>query len=859
MLLASQLPSLNLSVSASSFSSGFETGDTSEWDSVYATFEVQTNRTHSGVYAGVAWDSGEVRKTISPQVNNVTVSGSFNFQDFSYSSDGLGFSIIDVATIEVLTPRNGSDYYFNMYYSYAWLDGGQILSVPISLDTWYDVQVQYYTNTTGSGFAAIWIDSVLKGNYTFSDASPHYASQIRVGLATWEGGGKTENEIIWVDDVEYTTETLYSFPFFDDFESGTFEKWYAMAGGMGFQISSEIVRRGIYSAKGLISGDGMVANTTFRNATLYLTKYFYMNGTIPLFTPYDAYIAVFYANTTGKGLAIKWNSWTNGTGYLSLYDEWSGAEANGYKAITLNEWHKIYCIARSGNASSVSELYLDDLFIANITIPLAGYEFDYMVMEQNKNTFWSWYIDDITLSDTLAETANTVIVSASPADVGSIGFVRDSGTARTTPYEENVSVATHVWERSEATKTKNGTCIYGFDYWMVTNSSGSFNVTGATITLPIDEPTNITLVYSVHLIRVTSSPEVSADFTESGYALTTPQNIYRGNFSHTFTPESTIAVNATFQYQFAYWQLNSTSYIGTTLTFTSDYPTNVTLFYTLAYIPPVIPFIYNTGALNATYYMRSDTHTIHDELGYKLLTENTQTPAFDEKLSATTQNVSYGIRVWTVSYLGYEYELTSGNPVGIVTKTDAGGEMLVANWNCPAWSSMIDSLKVRVYQRFDSEAWSLRRIFITKTGLYYRLPAGSWTIHYYVIRTVGSTNSTFGHGSYTTFNSRIDLQYYKANPWELALARLMQRNYLGFLFTPWTYWFGDLFWTIILFGCIIMFYLRTGSLKPVLALLWILGGSGSILWALIPATALHIAVIMLALAMTFSILRLISK
>jgi hypothetical protein len=619
------------------------------------------------------------------------------------------------------------------------------------------------------------------------------------------------------------------------------------------------VHSGNYAARANSTlGDGMIADITFRNTTLYLTKYFYMDGSIPLSTPYDCYIAGFYINTTGKGLAIKWNSWTNGTGYLSLYDEWSGTEVNGQEPITLDTWHKIFCIARSDNATAISELFMDDVSIANITIPLAGYMFDQLVMWENDSTVWSWFIDDITLSDTLSEIA-LVIVSASPADVGSVGFVRDSGTARTTPYEENVSVATHVWERSEATKTKNGTCIYGFDYWMVTNSSGSFNVTGATITLPIDEPTNITLVYSVHLIRVTSSPEVSADFTESGYALTTPQNIYRGNFSHTFTPESTIAVNATFQYQFAYWQLNSTSYIGTTLTFTSDYPTNVTLFYTLAYIPPVIPFIYNTGALNATYYMRSDTHTIHDELGYKLLTENTQTPAFDEKLSATTQNVSYGIRVWTVSYLGYEYELTSGNPVGIVTKTDAGGEMLVANWNCPAWSSMVDSLKVRVYQRFDSEAWSLRRIFITKTGLYYRLPAASWTIHYYVIRTVGSTNSTFGHGSYTTFNSRIDLQYYKANPWELALARLMQKNYLGFLFTPWTYWFGDLFWTIILFGAIIMFYLRTGSLKPVLALLWILGGSGSILWALIPATALHIAVIMLALAMTFSILRLISK
>jgi hypothetical protein len=477
------------------------------------------------------------------------------------------------------------------------------------------------------------------------------------------------------------------------------------------------------------------------------------------------------------------------------------------------------------------------------------------------NTEGSSDSDQVWFTVEIPPTENPVNFYASPSGVGSVGFTID-GISHNTPHSENLIEGSHTFIRSQATKTISSTIIYGFEKWMVTNSSGTFNFTSASITLDIETATNFTLVYSTIQINIASSPEIHAGFKVDGtYSFVTPKTLYRNKGSHTFLCTTfQYYPNSSYVYTFDHWLVNGTDEYGSlsiTLSFTDD--TNLAMIYVGTTIPTPFPYIYARGALNATWYMRSDDHTVHSQLGYKLLTENTQTPTFDLRTETGTHNVSYGVRVWAIDFFGHLYELTSGSPIGVVTKSDAGGTMLVGYWNCPAYSSMIDSIMVKVYQRFDEEAWSLRRIFITKTDLLIRLPASTWTLRYYVIRAVGSTNSTFGFGSYTIYNSRINLQYYKASPWDVALARLWQRDFVKFMFTPWTYWLGDLFWTVLLFGCIVMAYLRTGSLKPVLGLLWILGGSGSILWALIPATALHVAVLMLAVAMAITYFRLVYK
>jgi hypothetical protein len=472
------------------------------------------------------------------------------------------------------------------------------------------------------------------------------------------------------------------------------------------------------------------------------------------------------------------------------------------------------------------------------------------------------WIDDVSLITDGVPTEYLVRFRAEPSGLFNVQFSA-GGSWYWTPQDLSLEEGDRSFtiEPSSLIRVVNDTWIYGFDHWSITNTTGTFNSTGSSVDYNLQEDTNITMAYTTIEIQVTASPVLPAYFRSEYYGsnYSAPQTLNWNSGSHTFTALThTYSPNSSYLYTFDHWLVNGTDQygsLGITLSFTAD--TNLTIVYVGSTVTPPYPYIYVSGALNATWYFRSDTWTVHSILGYKLQTVNTATPAFDARVDAATKNVSYGVRVWALDLFGNQYELTSGTPVAVATKTTEGSEMMLAYWTCPAYSSMIDSIKVNLYQQFNDEGWSLRRIYVTGSDLLIRLPSASWTFHYYVNRTVGSTYSTFGFGSYTTYSSRIDLQYYKANPWDLALARLWQRNFVGFLFAPWTYWFGDLFWSIILFGCIVMAWMRTGSFKPVLALLWIIGGSGSILWALIPATALHIAVLMLALAMAITLFRLI--
>lgn len=366
----------------------------------------------------------------------------------------------------------------------------------------------------------------------------------------------------------------------------------------------------------------------------------------------------------------------------------------------------------------------------------------------------------------------------------------------------------------------------------------------------------IVIEYQCHVV---SEPEITASFTVDASPYSTPwtDNLAEGNHTFVCTMYSK-QISSTSRYIFDHWEINgSGNYESLSIEVEITGDTDLTIVYVVSAIPQPFPFIYKSNTINGTWYMRSDTWTVHETLGYRLDTVNTNTPAFDSRIMTGNHTVSYGMRAWAIDYFGNLYELTSGSPSAVVTKSSEGAEMLTAYWNCPSYASMIDSVLVKVYQGFDSGAWSLRRTFITKTDLLIRLPQATWTFYYYVIREEGSTNSTFGHGSYTLYNSRINFQYYKASPWDIALARFNQQNYFAFMFTPWTYWLGDLFWTVLLFGGIVSMYMRFGSLKPILALLWILGGSGSILSALVPVVTLHVAWLMLAIAMTITLFKLI--
>jgi len=392
------------------FSDGFESGDFTAWSSTYTESYVQTNRTHTGTYAGVSWDSGEVRKTFT-STNNITVSAWYNFQNFAYSTDGLGFSILDVATTEIIVTRNGSNYYINPYYDYDWYDGGQITTVPLSLNVWYSVQVAYYCSPLGSGFTTVWLNGVMRGNYTISETVQRNATQIRIGLATWEGGGMTEDMVIWYDDVSYS-ETAFnpaspaSIPLTDGFESDLSAWTKQTIEGYGFQTDLSRFHSGLQSIVANNSlGYGMIRYILPEYNKVYVWVWFYIYAeSIPSGQYYDVRVLGLWSNTTGRGLSIKWNTGSGSNSFLSLFNEWDGNETNGATTITLNVWHEIFLEASFNNATGVNYLYLDDVLQASYAYSFAGYMVDEFTLDQNDATGWNWYYDDLTLSDTLPTT-----------------------------------------------------------------------------------------------------------------------------------------------------------------------------------------------------------------------------------------------------------------------------------------------------------------------------------------------------------------------------------------------------------------------------------------------------------------------
>jgi len=361
-------------------------------------------------------------------------------------------------------------------------------------------------------------------------------------------------------------------------------------------------------------------------------------------------------------------------------------------------------------------------------------------------------------------------------------------------------------------------------------------------------------------IQASSAIEIGASFWLNGTEYTTPQ-VDLTLTGATGLYQLIIETSKTFggsNYEFSYATINSTDYWSSNfwLTITG----NTTFLFTYAGDigeNPWVPPIYSSDGLNATWYLRSDTHTVHSQLGYILSPVQTSSELSDMRTHATTSmTTSYGVRIWVFDADGDSSELTSGIPVAVVTRSSDGDGIQSATWTCPDYLNVVDAVMVRIYQRWGTDAWTARLIYITKSGLLVKFPTASWTFNYYTNRTSGSTNSTMWYGSYV-YNSRLQLYYTNLNPFETMHYHLIRTDFLAFLVTPWTYFLGDIFYGLILLFMSVTTYLRYHSLRAILALVWLFGGVGGILTAMIPAVAFNIAWLFLAIALAITLVKLV--
>lgn len=262
------------------------------------------------------------------------------------------------------------------------------------------------------------------------------------------------------------------------------------------------------------------------------------------------------------------------------------------------------------------------------------------------------------------------------------------------------------------------------------------------------------------------------------------------------------------------------------------------------------------------WYFRSDTHNIQGQLGYKLMpVDSFQYTSVNS--SGASVNVVYGIRMWYYNKYNASTEITSGIPDAQVTLTlDTDGvEEFKGYFDCPKLPEIADSVKVIVYSSADDGAWVAKAIYLTSAGYnddqnYLAVYNCTAVVHYWLSYNSTAETSTFYYGDGDGYNSYISMNVERADPWRIADAKIVNRDLYGFLAIPWTWFLGNFFWTLLLLMCISGIYMKQNSFKLIILLCWIFGGSGSLLWAMIPSVGLVSAALMLAFAMAGSLYKL---
>jgi len=266
---------------------------------------------------------------------------------------------------------------------------------------------------------------------------------------------------------------------------------------------------------------------------------------------------------------------------------------------------------------------------------------------------------------------------------------------------------------------------------------------------------------------------------------------------------------------------------------------------------------------NATWYFRADTHTVNGILGYRLDKTASSSDTYDSVSTDGASITYYGVRVWIVHSSGALEELTSGEPVAIVSRNQDGEGLQSATWNCPGYNNIIDAIMVKVYQRFGTEEWNLRATFITENNTLIKLPEATWTFTYYTKRNYmseldsGVTVSTLYWGG--NYETKVQLKYAEPTPYELMLWKLWKGDILGFLILPYSWLLGFIAYSIVfLLPLGIVLYNRLEDATATLIALLLIGGfAGGLIGVFVPASGLLLCWILFVLGIAALLYRLI--
>jgi len=452
-----------------------------------------------------------------------------------------------------------------------------------------------------------------------------------------------------------------------------------------------------------------------------------------------------------------------------------------------------------------------------------------------------------------------VHVGVSPTSLGAVAF-KLNGVTYYTPKDFTIDSesGTQTLVVQQASIVFNASYHVGFSYWL---KNGAWYSNDLTITFEPTENANFTMVYEAIRFNITANGISGISISVGGSTLQTPCLVWRGKGYTSFQVLTlSKAYNSTFSWYYVGVSVNGSFYSSQSeFTVYALGNTDIFLNYELVFVPPepppvVVPYESN----EVTWFFRSDTHTVNDQLGYVLSEENSLSYAEYSRSVSANLSVSVGFRAWLHTNIG-SFEITP-DVVGIYTVTSNGAYEVNSTWSYAGTNLLVDAVEIRIYIRFGEGDWVEACVGITDDDLNIRLPNSTWIIYYNLIKEGNEsyTLATLRWGS-STYDTRITLYTSRASPWDIALTHIVNLDFAGFLTAPFTYHIGDLFYALIVLFLCVTAYNDTGSLGYVIAILWLFGGAGSILAALLPSITLNIAYILLAFATAFTLLKFILK
>lgn len=283
-----------------------------------------------------------------------------------------------------------------------------------------------------------------------------------------------------------------------------------------------------------------------------------------------------------------------------------------------------------------------------------------------------------------------------------------------------------------------------------------------------------------------------------------------------------------------------------------------------------LPDLFTRGTTTATFYMRSDMHTVNGQYAYVLnATESAADQTVTNSITSDTNETAYwGVRFYLTYSDNSTSELTNGYPETVTLRTTNGSGIQTGNWLSPYVDFTLGNIgttaiKTLVYTRFGDGTWQLQASFVSDWLEYRTLMNTTWTIYLYTSYTITQPSNynltssiTWGD---TAHPSRIeDVEFMNALPYELMTNDLGKGNLIGFLFRPYLALMGTGFYGFILLFIFYPIYRHTQSFTVVMALMMLLGGAGGyFLKTLIPAAGFEFGWILFAFGLAGLIYKII--